>query len=95
MCLFALLKAYISNRGPALNAKEQFFVFADGSLVAPHHMRNTLKAILTLAGFNAQFYSTHSLCVGRTSDLLHIGLFVETIKKLGRWKSNAVFNYLR
>ena len=32
---------------------------------------------------------------GWLSDLLKMGFTVETIKKLGRWRSNAVYAYLK
>ena len=94
-CPFTLLKEYLSVRGPAQNKKEQFFVFSDGSPVTPHHMRTNLKALLSRARFQAKYYDMHSLRIGCATDLLNMGISVETIKKLGRWKSNAVFNYLR
>ena len=94
-CPFTLLKEYLNVRGPAQSKKEQFFVFSDGSPVTPHHMRTNLKALLSRARFQAKYYDTHSLRIGRATDLLNMGISVETIKKLGRWKSNAVFNYLR
>ena len=57
-------------------------------------MRNTLKHILQFAGFKKEYYCVHSFRTGRAMDLLKYGVLVETIKKLGRWKSNAVFTYL-
>ena len=61
----------------------------------PHHMQNCLKGILIELGENPRLFSVHSFQVGRSNDLLKLGLSVETIKKLGRWTSNAVFKYLR
>ena len=94
-CPFNILDTYRKMRGPAKSAREQFFVFSDGSRVKSNHMRTVLKRILTLAGFDESCYGTHSLRIGRSVDMLKYGLSVETIKKLGRWKSNTVFKYLR
>ena len=58
-------------------------------------MRNSLKTALHLSGFDNGLYGVHSLCSGRAGDLLHLGISVETIKKLGCWHSNVVFRYLR
>ena len=58
-------------------------------------MRTVLKTILKRAGFNEKIYCTHSMHIGHCGDLLKMGFSVETIKKLGRWRSNAVFDYLR
>ena len=61
----------------------------------PAMTRSCLKNVLRECGFNERLYGTHSLRSGRTDDLLKLGLLVETIKKLGRWKSNAIFKYLQ
>ena len=37
----------------------------------------------------------HGLRAGRAVDLLRMGVSFETIKKLGHWKSNIVYEYLR
>ena len=74
--------------------QDQFLVFSDGSSVTSHHMSRCLKMIIKKAGFNPHLYGTHSLRAGQTCDLFRLGLSVETIKKLGCWKSNAVYCYL-
>ena len=58
-------------------------------------MHKTLKIMLQRAGFNQLLYDTHSLRSGRRVDLVKYGISVETVKDLGRWKSNAVFIYLK
>ena len=44
---------------------------------------------------HSELYLFHGFQSGRASDLLKLGVSVETIKKLGRWHSNAVFRYLK
>ena len=61
----------------------------------PTHMRNVLKIAIQASGFDKDVYNCGSLRIGRASDLLKLGISVETIKKIGRWRSNAVFTYLR
>ena len=58
-------------------------------------LRNCFKTAIRAERFDKRLYSVHSLRAGRANDLLKLGLSVETIKKLGRWKSNAVFRYLK
>ena len=94
-CPYTLLNEYRSARGPYKSINEPFFVLADGSPVTDGMMRTCLHKMLTLGGFDASLYSTHSLRIGRSMDLRKLGLSVETIKKIGRWRSNAVFKYLR
>ena len=60
-----------------------------------HHFRSMLKAMIAKSGINAQAYSTHCLRSGRALDLMKLGLSIKTIKKLGRWKSNTVYAYLK
>ena len=92
---FHILHEYIANRPAMKTDNEQFFVFSDGSPVRPDHMRNILRLLLNNIQLQAELYSVHSMHVGCASDLLEYGISVETIKKLGHWKSNAVFTYLR
>ena len=95
-CPFRLLKNYSHRRGPYKNSSEQFFVFSDRSPVKAKHMSNCLKIILKKTGFQKEFYGTHSLRGGgRCSDLYKLGIQIEVIKKLGHWKSNVVYQYLK
>ena len=93
-CPYGLLRKYSKLRRPYKSEDEKFFVFADGSPVLAHHVRQCLKLSLQEAGFDSSLYSFHSIRAGRAGDLLKLGLSVETIKKIGRWRSNAVFRYL-
>ena len=94
-CPYQLLNNYRQHRSKLSDREEEFFVFKDKSVVTAEHFRYIFKIILKLAGFDERLYGTHSLCAGRSIDLLEMGFSVETIKKMGRWKSNAVYAYLR
>ena len=94
-CPYKLLNNYLNSRKGFVTEQEQFFVFRDRSCIDPSFFRKTLKHMLNLSGFDNTYYSCHSFRSGRPLDLLQLGLSVETIKKLGRWKSNAVYVYLR
>ena len=93
-CPYQLLKDYAQMRGGYKNVDEHFFIFSDHSPVRPRHLSICLKMLIHQCGFDESLYGSHSLRIGRTCDLFHLGLSVETIKKLGHWKSNAVFRYL-
>ena len=93
-CPFALLNKYLSVRQSYKSMQESFFIFRDKMPVTPYNVHTILKTTLTNAGLNSQAYSTHGFRIGRSGDLLNLGISVEMIKKLGRWKSNAVFKYL-
>ena len=94
-CPFMIIGDFLARRGTARNSHEQFFTFSDRSPVKPEHMHKMLCKLLIKTGYDPNSYSTHSMRIGRSCDLLKLGFSVETIKKLGRWKSNTVFKYLR
>ena len=94
-CPYKLLQEYIDIRPHSTSEIEQFFVFADRSPVTPLQARETLKTMITRISFQSRLYNFYSLRIDRCSDLLKYGVSVETIKKIGHWKSNAVFSYLK
>ena len=94
-CPFELLRNYLTQRKSYKTIEEPFFVFRDRTPVKPMNVTTVLKDILRKNNFNESLYSMHSFRTGRASDLLKAGVSVETIKKLGRWKSNSVYKYLR
>ena len=94
LCPFTILDHYIAVRRKHASDNEQFFVFSDCSPVKPHHFYHMLKLSISQLGLDSQLYSGHSFRIGRTIDLLHVGISVQMIKKIGRWKFNAVYRYL-
>ena len=94
-CPFSVLIKYIQLRGNCKNRNEPFFIFRDRQPVKPSDMRSTMKKLLTLIGVTPSYYGTHSLRIGRSVDLLKMNFSVETIRKIGRWRSSAVYAYLR
>ena len=95
-CPFQLLKNYLAMRPQMVTSHtEQFFVFMDKSPVSPIQVRKVLKTTIGKIGLDPTIYCFHGFRSSRAGDLLRLGVSVETIKKLGRWKSNAVFTCLR
>ena len=93
-CPYAILQAYRKVQVKYADEFEPFFIFKDRSPVSASVLRKALKLALVNAGHNYKNFGLHSFRAGRSVDLLRYGISVETIKKLGRWKSNAVFRYL-
>ena len=93
-CPHAILLRYSRARATFLLENEQFFVFSDRSPLQANHLRSCMKSIFKAINLNPKVYGTHSYRIGRSVDLLQAGVSVETIKKLGRWRSNTVFKYL-
>ena len=94
-CPYQVIRHFLAVRPHVKSTYEQFFVFVDNSPVKPNHVRQCLKRILRISGFNAKSYTVHSLRAGRALDLLQLGLSIENIKKVGRWRSNAIYEYLK
>ena len=92
---FSLLQDFIKTWPASRSDTEQLFIFRDNSPVKPEQFRMVLKMLISNIGLEPHLYNGHSLRIGRTSDLMRMGVSVETIKHLGRWTSNAVFTYLR
>ena len=94
-CPFTKLQQFLQLRRKYANETEQFFVFADGSPVTQHHYRRIVRDLLKKATLDHRAYCVHDIRVGQASDMLDMGLSVETIRKFGRWKSTSVYTYLQ
>ena len=96
VCPFQILKKFIEVR-PSCRAvnTELFFVMADRSPVRPQQVRNLLCTLFQRLDLNHMVYSPNCFHTGHACHLYQMGVSVETIKKLGRWRSNAVYAYLR
>ena len=82
-------------RGDYSSLTEPLFIFRDGSPVRPQHARSVLKMALKNLQLDPSLYNTHSFRIGRATDLFKKGFSLEQIKQYGRWKSNAIYKYLR
>ena len=92
---FNIVQGYSNIRGGYMNDEDHYFIFRDGNPVTPGHFRKILKLMIRRVGLNHKIYDTHSLRIGRATDLSKLGFSVDQIKFLGRWKSNAVYKYIR
>ena len=93
-CPYHLLRCYVKIRPKYVRDNEPFFVFRDRTPVTPYQISEVLRKALVQCNVNPVNFSMHGLQAGCSVDLFNLGVSVETIKKLGRWKSNAVFLYL-
>ena len=94
-CPFRVIRRYINMRGDFYSQNEHFFVFQDGSNVKANHFRSTLKTALEHLNFNPDLFNTHSFRIGMTTDLFKAGFSVELIKRIGQWRSNIVYRYIK
>ena len=94
-CPFEETASYINIRPPYRTDEEQFYVSQDYSPMTAAEFRKILKKAISNLNLNPELYDTHSLRIGRATDLQKHKISVDTIKEQGRWQSNAVYNYLR
>ena len=94
-CPCKLGRKYFEVRPSWSSEDEQLFIFRDGSPLKSFQLRNMLRTILGELGLNPKLYDVHSFRSGRATDLQIQKYPVDTIKKFGWWKSNAVYQYLR
>ena len=86
---------YIQLRQPIEHTEENFFLLSDGSPLKGNMLRSLLRDIIDDFGPQSNLYDTHSFRIGRATDLFKLKVDIETIKQLGRWKSNSVYKYLK
>ena len=94
-CPLELTTEYLQERGGYDHDQEQLFIFRDGTPITAKNTRRVLKMALKRLQLDPSLYGTHSFRIGRASDMLKSGYSVDQIKQYGRWKSNAVYKYLR
>ena len=95
-CPVKAINEYISVRKGYRDSNEQFFIFNNYAPLTPNDVRKTLRKALANLNLDPDIYDTHSFRIGRATDMFfkeHVD--IESIKKIGRWESNAVYKYLR
>ena len=70
-------------------------MFRDKTKVSGESARKLLRGMLDSLKIQSKYYDMHSLRIGRATDLFKYGYSVEEIKRMGRWKSNVVYKYIR
>ena len=94
-CPFKLSRQYLNLRGYYVSNMDPFFIFRDNKPVKLAHIRKVLKNSLHHLNLNPDLYNCHSSRIGRATDMIKNGEKLETVKIYGRWRSNAVYRYIR
>ena len=95
ICPYGLLHQYCTIRKSVAVNEEPFFVFSDRSPVTTNQFRKMLKFVVKEVGFQNKKYGSHGLHAVQACDMFKMGLSIENIKKVGRWKSNSIYSYLK
>lgn len=91
-CPVLNLKKYLSVR-PSYQGP--LFISKDGTPVTRNGYANAIKTCITEINKDPSHYNTHSLRIGRATDLALAGVSPEVIKTTGRWSSSAYLKYIR
>ena len=94
-CPFRTTRKYLAMRGDYVDENEQFFIFRDRSPVQLDHVRKVLKLLIQKLNLDPSKFGCHSFRIGRCSELIKLGYSIEAVKRLGRWRSNAVYRYIK
>ncbi len=86
LCPVAALLTYMAERG---EGHGPLFRFRDGRSLTRTRFVAKVKGALTTAGVDQAGYSGHSFRIGAATTAAQQGISDATIKRLGRWKSNA------
>ena len=94
-CPVAIILKYITLRKEREEDSEQFLVLRDGTPLTAPLLRKTLRILINNMNMDPSKYDIHSFHIGRAMDMLKLNYSIDQIKQIGRWRSNAVFAYLR
>ena len=94
-CPHHIILTYAQGRKKYRSCNDPFFIFRDGTPVKPTHYHRVLRRAIMDIGLELKYYNTHSLRSGRAVDLFKGGKLVSHIKKMGQWRFNAVYDYLK
>ncbi|XP_053556943.1 uncharacterized protein LOC128648368 isoform X1 [Bombina bombina] len=91
-CPMETLAAYVRHR-PALAG--QFLIHENGMALSIYQFRRVLALAVERAGFDPSRITPHSFRIGAATDAALQGAQEQTIKTLGRWRSNRYKLYVR
>ena len=71
------------------------FQFLDGKPVSYGYASDKLHSLLVFIGLDPSKYKPHSFRIGAATSAIQMGYSDDFVRKLGRWKSDAVQGYIR
>lgn len=90
-CCVAAVRHYLRLR-PA--GAHYFFSHSNGTPLTRSQFSAVLAKAVRVLGLPPHIYTSHSFRIGRATDLASRGVNSDSIKKLGRWKSDAMETYI-
>lgn len=71
------------------------FQFLDGSPVSYNYVTAKLKLLLVFLGLDPNRYKPHSFRIGAATAAIQSGYSDDEVRRMGRWHSDALQNYIR
>ena len=91
-CPVQVLLQYVKLRG---HKDGPLFINENGKPANRQFLASHLKSFVKKLGLTPSSYNTHSLRIGRTTDMAAAGVPEQIIKATGRWGSDAFTKYIR
>jgi hypothetical protein len=79
----------------ATNVTGALYCHANGKPITRYQFSAVLRKVLISDGIQSDNFKSHSFRIGTASEASVNGISDSKIMELGRWKSQAVKNYLR
>ncbi len=100
VCPVHLVENYAQKRAQLMVKAKQtseapFFIHQNLASLTRQQVIVMLKKTLRMNGMYKSRYGTHSFRVGRATDLYRLGSSDEQKRHAGRWRSNAMWHYIR
>lgn len=92
MCATKALRRYFDM---AKHVTGPLFQMTDKSPITYTIFSKHLHNVISYLGYDAKLYTSHSFRIGAATHAAKSGFSEDSIKKMGRWKSNAIKNYVR
>ncbi|MBF2755156.1 MAG: hypothetical protein ISN29_07860 [Gammaproteobacteria bacterium AqS3] len=92
ICPVLALSRYLTLRPPV---DKELFLKADGSPCSRDFFVSSVRNALARAGLNQSLFAGHSFRIGAATTAAAAGIPSHTIKRLGRWNSEAFNLYIR
>ncbi len=94
VCPVAALLKYLENRPDPKHVHEQLYVHLNGAPLREQEIRSFLAKARAILGWCREIMP-HSFRMGRATELFVKGKPIHYIIKKGRWRSNAVLQYIQ
>ncbi|XP_045196975.2 uncharacterized protein LOC128549722 isoform X2 [Mercenaria mercenaria] len=92
VCPVAATQLYLSV---AKHVTGPFFQLESGTAITYRFFNDYLKAAIGFIGLETSKYKAHSFRIGAATHCAIQGFHEDAIKRMGRWKSSALQNYVR